>query len=93
VRAGPQTTAVLPAQLQQMVVFVDKMEALLRYWETRRRDPITGLYVWHDQLGACSDTILSLRLRPWFVVYGAMSEPVPCRPPATPQKAAQITSS
>lgn len=36
-----------------MRVFVDKMEALLRYWE-ERRDPFTGLYVWHDQLGtAC----------------------------------------
>ena len=31
--------------------FKPQMEALLKYWEQPpRKDPATGLYVWHDQL-------------------------------------------
>lgn len=32
------------------VVLIDKMKALLRYWDKQRLDPSTGLYTWYDQL-------------------------------------------
>jgi len=41
----------------QFKPFQSKMQALLSYWDKGRRDPVTGLYTWYDQLESGCDNL------------------------------------
>lgn len=50
--------------------FEPQMQAVLEYWQTTRRDPRTGLHVWHDQLETgCDDLVISTCPSPYSACW------------------------